>query len=157
MLCGYLTYMLGTRILEQARIIKRGGKVSEFDSENLMNALIKHVLSNDNFSKYGVVLHFSLRNLIRDYSKLNEPERKYATNPLTHLDFLIYNKLSKIPVLAIEVDGYEYHKHDSRQSKRDKMKDEILEKYGLPLLRFATNGSKEKEILMNTLSDLQRN
>ena len=142
---------------KRARIIQKGGKVSEFDSENLMYALIKHVLSNDNFSKYGVVLHFSVRNLIRDYSKLNEQERIYATNPLTHLDFLIYNKLSKMPVLAIEVDGYEYHKHDSRQSERDKMKDKILEKYGLPLLRFATNGSNEKEILINKLSDLQKN
>ena len=142
---------------KRARIIQKGGKVSEFDSENLMYALIKHVLSNDSFSKYGVVLHFSVRNLIKDYSKLDEQERKYATNPLTHLDFLIYNKLSKYPVLAIEVDGFEHHKDGTRQAERDKMKDKILEKYGLPLLRFATNGSNEKEILINTLSDLQRN
>ena len=142
---------------KRARIIQKGGKVSEFDSENLMYALIKHVLSNDSFSKYGVVLHFSVRNLIKDYSKLDEQERKYATNPLTHLDFLIYNKLSKYPVLAIEVDGFEHHKDGTRQAERDKMKDKILEKYGLPLLRFATNGSNEKEILINTLNDLQRN
>lgn len=31
-------------------------------------------------------------------------------NPAVHLDFLIYNRISKKPVLAVEVDGYEYHK-----------------------------------------------
>lgn len=142
---------------KRARIIKKAGKVSEFDSENLMYALIKHVLSVDNFSKYGVVLHLSVRNLIRDYSKLTEVEQNYATNPLTHLDFLIYNKLSKFPVLAIEVDGYAHHKVGSRQAERDRMKDKILEKYGLPLLRFATNGSDEKNKLTKKLNELHQN
>lgn len=142
---------------KRAKIIQKTGKVSEFDSENLMYALIKDVLSNDNFSKYGVVLHFSVRNLILDYSRLNDREQEYVKNPLTHLDFLIYNKLSKYPVLAIEVDGYAYHKEGSRQSERDKIKDNVLKKYGLPLLRFATNGSNEKEILMDKLRDIQRN
>jgi len=132
-------------------------KVSEFDSENLMYALIKEVLLHDNFSKYGVLLHFSVRNLIRDFSKLDEQEKKYASNPLTHLDFLIYNKLGKSPVLAIEVDGYKYHKEGTRQAERDKMKDKILEKYDLPLLRFATNGSNEKLKLMSKLNEIQRN
>jgi superfamily I DNA and/or RNA helicase len=132
-------------------------KVSEFDSENLMYALIKEVLSHDNFSKYGVLLHFSVRNLIRDFSKLDEQETKYANNPLTHLDFLIYNKLGKSPILAIEVDGYEYHKEGTRQAERDKMKDRILEKYDLPLLRFATNGSNENQRLTSKLNEIPSN
>ncbi|WP_215222677.1 AAA domain-containing protein [Echinicola shivajiensis] len=143
--------------VKRAGIIKKSGRVSLFDSENLMYALIKEVLSIDSFSKYGVVLHLSVRHLIRDYSLLNAQELDYATHPMTHLDFLIYNKLSKYPVLAVEVDGYGYHKEGTRQAKRDKMKNTILEKYGLPLLRFTTNGSNEKEILMNKLADIQRN
>ncbi len=142
---------------KRAQIILKGGRVSEFDSENLMYGLIKEVLLNDRFSKYGVVLHFSLRNLIRNFSILNELEKQYATNPLTHVDFLIYNKLSKYPVLAIEVDGYAHHKDGTRQAERDRMKDRILEKYGLPLLRFATNGSNEKVKLINKLSEIQKN
>jgi hypothetical protein len=141
---------------KRAQVISKSGKVSEFDSENLMYALIQEVLSYDNFSKYGVLLHFSVRNLIRDFSKLDEQERKYANNPLTHLDFLIYNKLGKTPVLAIEVDGFANHKDGTRQAERDRMKDKILEKYDLPLLRFATNGSNEKEKLMSKLSELQK-
>src|SRR5690606_40316703 len=38
-------------------------KKSVFDSENLMYALIREVLSDDQFSKYGVILHHPLRNL----------------------------------------------------------------------------------------------
>ena len=47
------------------------------------------------------------------------------------------------PVLALEVDGFHYHKEGTRQSERDRMKDEVFAKYDSPLLRFATNGSDE--------------
>ncbi|WP_346316545.1 AAA domain-containing protein [Chitinophaga sp. YIM B06452] len=140
---------------KRAAIISRSGKVSKFDSENLMYALIKEVLSYDNLSKYDVLLHFPVRDLIKDFSNLNETEHKYANNPLTHLDFLIYNKLGKNPVLAIEVDGFEYHKYGSQQEKKDRIKDKILEKYNLPILRFATNGSNEKETLIRKLNEIQ--
>lgn len=131
-------------------------KKSVFDSENLMYVLIKEVLSQNKFSKYDVVLHFPLRNLILDYSKLTEEEEKYIRHHSTHLDFLIYNKLGKNPVLAIEVDGYEYHKRETKQSKRDGMKNEILEKYNMPLLRFSTTGSGEREKLVRKLSETKK-
>lgn len=140
---------------KRAAIISKSGKVSEFDSENLMYALIREVLSHDTLSKYDVLVRFPLRNLIRDFSKLNEIEYKYANNPLTHLDFLIYNKLDKSPVLAVEVDGFAYHKDGTQQKERDQIKDKILEKYNLPLLRFSTNGSNEKVKLMKKLSEIQ--
>ncbi len=44
-------------------------KVSEYHSENLMYELIKEVLNGDRFLKYGVLMHFPVRNLIRDFSK----------------------------------------------------------------------------------------
>lgn len=140
---------------ERAKIIRKSGKVSEFDSENLMFSLIKQVLSDTKFLKYDVLIHFPIRQLIKDFSKLNEQETKYASNPLTHLDFLIYNKLGKIPVLGIEVDGFAFHKEGTKQADRDKMKDNILEKYNFPILRFRTNESNEKEKLTNKLNELQ--
>ena len=76
-------------------------------------------------------------------------------NSLTHLDFLIYNKLSKYPILGIEVDGFKYHKEGTKQAERDKIKDKILDKYNLPLLRFKTNESNEEERLKNKLNQLQ--
>lgn len=142
---------------QRAELIKKSGKVSQYDSENLMNILIKDVLTEEKFLKYDVVLHLPLRSLIRDFQKLNDEEKKYTCNPLTHLDFIIYNKVSKTPVLAIEVDGFEFHKSGTRQSERDQLKDLILEKYNIPLLRFNTNGSNEKARLVRKLNDVQKN
>jgi hypothetical protein len=140
---------------KRAKIIGKSGRVSEFDSENLMFGLIKQVLTNDKFLKYDVLKHFPMRQLIKDFSKMDEQEKKYVSNPLTHLDFLIFNKLGKSPVLGIEVDGFEYHKEGTKQSERDKMKDRILDKYNFPILRFRTNESNEEEKLTSKLNELQ--
>ena len=69
-------------------------------------------------------------------------------------DFLIYNRIGKKPVLAIEVDGYEYHKDDTVQASRDLLKNHIMELYEIPLLRFKTNGSGEKEKIIEMLDKL---
>lgn len=122
-----------------------------------MYMLITEVLSDDQFSKYGFILHHPLRNLLSDFSRLSPEEERYAKHHATHLDFLIYNKLGKNPVLAIEVDGYEYHKMESRQAERDVMKNEILEKYKIPLIRFSTTGSGEKERLIKKLNEIRKN
>ena len=60
-------------------------------------------------------------------------------------------------MLGIEVDGFEFHKEGSVQSKRDKMKDEILSKYHFPILRFGTNESNEKVKLVKVLKNLLGN
>ncbi|MBV5314104.1 MAG: AAA family ATPase [Prolixibacteraceae bacterium] len=139
---------------KRAEIISKSGNKSDFDSENLMYVLISNTLKQDKFSKYDVAIHFPLRNVIRDFSKLTEEEQKYARHCNTHLDFLIYNTLGKNPILAIEVDGFEYHKAGTEQSERDKKKDRILAKYDLPLLRFSTIGSGEKQKLMDKLTEI---
>ncbi len=140
---------------ERAKHIRKSGRASDFDSENLMYALIKEVLKDDRFKKYDVLLHFPFSQLIKDISALDEEELKYASNPLTHLDFLIYNKLGKLPIMAVEVDGYAFHKEGSRQAERDKLKNRILKKYNFPILRFRTNESNEKEKLIKKLNELQ--
>ncbi|WP_449397637.1 DEAD/DEAH box helicase [Chryseobacterium wanjuense] len=49
-------------------------KKSVFDSENLMYLLIREILSDDQFSKYGVIIHHPLRNLLLDFSRLSPEE-----------------------------------------------------------------------------------
>ena len=142
--------------IQRAKSIQKSGRVSQYDSENLMYGLIKEVLGTEPFLKYGVLMHLPIRNLIRDFTKLTDAEIKYAKNPLTHLDFIIYNKLGKVPVLGIEVDGFEFHKEGSIQSKRDKVKDVILNKYHFPILRFGTNESNEKVKLVRMLEEVQK-
>ena len=119
-----------------------------------MFALICDVLKEQNYNNFGVICRHPLKMLIRNKNLLTEEEFRYVQHNSTHLDFLIYSKISKMPVLAIEVDGYWYHKAGTRQDERDQMKNRILEKYGVPYLRFKTNGSGEKEILIQKLHEL---
>ena len=65
-----------------------------------------------------------------------------------------YNRITKKPVLVIEVDGYSYHKEGTLQAQRDIRKNHILDLYELPYIRFATNGSGEKEKIVNKLKDI---
>ncbi len=136
---------------ERKAYLQKHSNVSEHHSENLMFALLEDILSDNRFSSLDVVFEFPMNMLIRDLSLLNEKECRYAMNPATHLDFLIFNRISKKPVLAIEVDGYKYHKTGTKQAERDVMKNRIMELYGIPLVRFATNGSGEKEKVVERL------
>lgn len=89
--------------------------------------------------------------LIKDTGKLTVDERKYAMNILTHTDFVIFNKLDKMPVLVVEVDGHAIHTNNPTQPERDKKKDTILNKYDIPLIRLKTTGSNEEVVLRNRL------
>lgn len=131
--------------------LKKNKKVSKYNSENLMNALIEKTLDYEEFKSLGKVLHYPLKMLIRDTSKLDEKEFKYVANSLTHIDFFIFRKIDKAPVLVVEVDGYAFHANNPKQLERDRMKDEILEKYNIPILRLPTNGSGEEDILKEKL------
>ena len=138
---------------ERIAYLQKHKKVSEYDSENLMYSLIEEIIVNNKYSSLDVVCHFPLSMLIKNPELLNEQECQYAMNPATHLDFLIYNRISKKPVLAIEVDGYEYHKENTVQASRDLKKNHIMELYGIPLLRFKTNGSGEREKIIKMLDE----
>ena len=131
--------------------LKRHKRISQYDSENLMYVLIKDTLKELKLTSYDVICHQPLNMLIRDPMLLNDAECRYAMNNSTHIDFLIYNSISKKPVLAIEVDGFHFHKDGTLQAKRDKMKNHILELYEIPYIRFATNGSGEKKQLEEEL------
>ena len=139
---------------ERMAYLQKRKKISEYDSENLMYSLVKEIISDNKYSSLDVVCHFPLNMLIKNPELLNERECQYVMNPATHLDFLIYNRIGKKPVLAIEVDGYEYHKEDTVQASRDMMKNHIMELYEIPLLRFKTNGSGEKEKIVEMLEQL---
>lgn len=129
-------------------------RISEYDSENLMYALITDCLEDCGRSDIGVVSHLSLNLVVRNLEELTDEEKKYALNPHTHLDFTLYSRISKKILAAIEVDGYTFHKEGTRQAERDVLKNSILKKCDIPLLRFSTNGSGEKERLKELFSKL---
>ena len=136
---------------ERQKFLKGKRQISEYDSENLMYHTILDVLKEAGREDLSVVCHYPLNELIKDPCYLDDEECRYAMHPSTHLDFLIYSKISKKYVLAIEVDGFHYHKEGTEQAERDKKKDHILELYNIPLRRFKTNGSGEREQIMKFL------
>ncbi len=129
-------------------------RISEYDSENLMFSLLADIISTDPFTELQIICHQPVAMLLRDVNLLNEEERRYATHDATHLDFLLFNRITKKPTLAIEVDGFHFHKKGSVQEKRDRMKDHILEFYKIPLLRLSTTGSEERTKITKKLMDL---
>ena len=126
--------------------------MSKFESENLMYSLLEEIFTDDKYSSLDVVCHFLLNMLIRKPELLTKEQCKYAMNPATHLDFLVYNRISKKSVLAIEVDGYDNHEK-TVQASRDSKKDEIMDLCNIPLLRFKTNGSGEREKIIQELEN----
>jgi superfamily I DNA and/or RNA helicase len=136
------------------KLLSKQKKVSKYDSENLMYTLICDVLCEERFLKFDVAVHVPLKMILRDITKLEENEKHYAENILTHVDFLIFDKLGKVPRLIIEVDGVKFHIEGTRQSERDVLKNSILEKYDLPFIRFKTSGSGEREQLVSKLNSI---
>ena len=134
-------------------------KISEYDSENLMYAALAKIVSSSEFRKLGfkIACHYPVRYLFRDTNMVTDEERAYLLKTGTHVDFLIYKAIGKTPIVAIEVDGFHYHKKGSKQFDRDKMKDSIFSKHGLPLLRFKTNGSMEIERITKFLREYAAN
>jgi hypothetical protein len=126
-------------------------RVSKHDSENIGNALIKEILASDpEFSNLDYRREYHLKSLINDTSKLNDIEIKFLNNN-SRVDFLIFEKFWKTPILVIEVDGVQFHENNLAQIERDKKKNSILDKYNIPYLRLSTNWSWDREKIIERI------
>ena len=67
-----------------------------------MYSLIEEIIAEDEYSSLDVVCHFPMNMLIRNPELLNEQECRYAMNPATYIDFLLYNRIGKKPVMSAE-------------------------------------------------------
>lgn len=139
--------------LARLQYLKNKKRISLFDSENIAYNEIENILKN-NYNNLGIITHIPLFRILENKNLLNKDELKYASHEWTHIDFVIYNKMDKKPSLAIEVDGYAFHKKSTAQSQRDELKNEILKKYNIPLIRLSTIGSDEKNIIKSKLDEL---
>jgi superfamily I DNA and/or RNA helicase len=149
-------YLYQQYTAERMEFLKKHKRVSQYDSENLMYGTIVDILAFYPALSLSVICHQPLNMLIRDPKYLSDEECKYAMNTATHVDFLVYNKISKKSVFAVEVDGFHYHKDGTQKKQQDKMKDHIFELYNIPLLRFPTTGSGEKEKIEQILTEYKK-
>lgn len=132
---------------------RRMNSNARFKSQEIIRVLLDKVFNEEHYDLCFYAEEMLLRNLIRDISQLNKEELQYINNRAS-LDFVVYRKIGKSCVLAIEVDGFEYHENNPKQLNRDMLKNSILEKYKIPLLRLPTNHSGEEEKLKKKLDEL---
>lgn len=123
---------------------------ARYPSEEALRVLLEEILCEDEFERFAYVQEMLLRNLLSDTTLLNEEELNFVNNRAS-LDFVIFYKQDKSCVMVTEVDGFRFHENNPIQLQRDRIKDGILQKYGIPILRLPTNGSGEAEKIRSTL------
>lgn len=131
--------------------------VSEYLSENLIYDLLVKAIAELGLSHTEVLCHYPMSRLIAGWDQLEDKEKAFAGSPFSHVDFLLYNSLTKRPIGAIEVDGWHFHKESDAQQSRDALKNQIFTKLGFRLFRISTTDTVNKDIikkaLLETLSE----
>ena len=112
-------------------------------TELLMSDIIKQVLNDFNYIGYS--MHTRLGKLVTVPDTFSDEERRYILHPWTHVDFLFYNRISKEKLFVLEVDGIRYHEQNKKQAEHDKVKNRVLQSNNIPIYRFKTNESNEKQ------------
>lgn len=128
------------------KYLKAANKISKYDSENAMNTLLTNIFEEPKYSKFSFVFEMPLKDVVnKNYmGELPEELSTFANRSWAHVDFTVFNRVTKEILFGIEVDGYNYHKKGSRQAERDLKKNAIFDQIGLPLLRLSTKGSEEE-------------
>ncbi len=135
------------------KYLKASNRISKYDSENAMNALLSQIIEESKYAKFNYVFEMPLRDIVNKkyMGQLPEELAIFANRSWAHVDFTVFNRVTKEILFGIEVDGYNYHKKGTKQSERDKKKNEIFELIGLPLLRLNTKGSGEEQKIKSQL------
>ena len=132
-------------------------------SEEIIEVLLEKIFSKEKYDSYWYRPEVGMYDLIytdeyihdERMISLTEREKEFVDRS-SAVDFLIYDKMDKHCILVIEVDGFVYHENNKVQQERDRVKDSILQKYGIPILRLKTNGSDEEKNIENALDVIQR-
>lgn len=126
--------------------------VSNHLSENLVYEVLVKAIADLRLNNTEVLCHYPLSRLIGDWNLLSEEERAFAESPFSHVDFLVYNSLTKQPLQTIEVDGWHFHRNSDVQKSRDALKDRILTKFGLCPHRISTTDTVNVETIKELLN-----
>lgn len=125
-----------------------------YRSEDIAWTVLNDVLAEKQYEHLTASPQVLLRNILVDVDRLTPRQATYVGNRAS-VDFVVYNRVSNRPVLAIEVDGFAYHENDPTQLERDALKDDIFRLYGMSLLRLPTTGSQEEPKIRAALDRAQ--
>lgn len=129
----------------------QSSKVSEYLSENIIYDTLVKAIDKIQIPQLCVICHYPLSRLITNFDGLDIQEIAFISNSLSHVDFLLYNSITKKPLMTIEVDGWKYHNQSETQKSRDNLKDNLLSKYGLKPYRISTVDTIDVETITNML------
>ena len=122
-------------------------------AENVAEQCLRDVLAEARYARFGYQAQVFLRDALPNTRRLNEGQRSFVFRD-SALDFGVYSRVTKRLLLAIEVDGWEFHGMNEEQQRRDALKDSIMSAYGVPVLRLPTIGSGEERQIREALDRL---
>ncbi|WP_368774913.1 AAA domain-containing protein [Bacillus aerius] len=131
---------------------KLDGKDSKYKSEQIIASIIKELMLKDDFKLLNFHMHIKLSQLVKVDGNFTKREQEFQKR--ASCDFVFYYKVGKVPMAVLEVDGG-YHDRPI-QKERDSVKDSILEKVRIPILRLKTTdvkvSKKIEEFLLATIN-----
>nr|WP_316667983.1 DUF2726 domain-containing protein [uncultured Propionibacterium sp.] len=129
---------------------------SRYLSENIIWTLLGDILTDPSYALLEAMPEVRLRDLLPNTDRL-DPRQRIFVRSVSAVDFVVFHKVTRRLLLAIEVNGTVFHEARAVQEERDRTKKQILEAYGVRMLSLPTNGSGEerriREALDHALSD----
>jgi hypothetical protein len=129
-------------------------KELKYPSEDIIWTVLHDMIAEQRYAHMTVSSQVLLRNLLPDISRLTPAQRAYVQHRAS-VDFVVYNRITNQPLLAIEVDGFAFHENNTDQRARDALKNEILDAHQMPLLRLPTTGSREHQQIRQALDNAE--
>jgi AAA domain/Protein of unknown function (DUF2726) len=129
-------------------------KELKYPSEDIIWTVLHDIIAEQRYAHMTVTSQVLLRNLLPDLGRLTLAQRAYIQHRAS-VDFVVYNRVTNQPLLAIEVDGFTFHENSPDQRARDALKDEILDAHQMPLLRLPTTGSREHQQIRQALDNAE--
>jgi hypothetical protein len=135
-------------------LVARLSKKFKYPSENIVWTVLNDIFTEPDYTHMTAIPQMLLKNLLPNLDRLTTDQAAYVKNRAS-IDFVVYNRVTNRPLLAIEVDGFEFHENKPAQLKRDALKNEILSVHDMPLLRLPTTGSGEPHRIRDALTSAE--
>jgi hypothetical protein len=129
-------------------------KKLKYLSEDIIWTVLHDIIAEQRYAHVAVVPQVLLQSLVPDLRGLTPAQLAYIQRRAS-VDFVMYNRISNQPLLAIEVDGFAFHENNPDQRARDVLKNAILEAHQMPLLRLPTTGSGEHQRIRQALDNAE--
>jgi hypothetical protein len=124
-----------------------------YRSEDILWTVLHDIFAEPRYTQLDAVHDVLLRNLLAGIGGLTAEQAAFVQRRAS-VDFVVFNRITRGPVLAIEVDGFKYHEDNPAQLVRDALKDQICAAHRIPLLRLPTTGSGEERLIRQKLDQL---